>query len=55
MSNDATTVQVRYLRRILGEAPRNEDGQIVIDSETEGDMKDSLARMEEFLTGRPRN
>lgn len=48
-------LQVRYMRRVLGEAPRNEDGQIVIDDETEADLKDSLNRMEEILTGRPRN
>jgi len=55
MNNDAITAQVRYLKRVLGEAPRNKDGQIVIDAEDERDIRDSLACMEESLTGRPRN
>lgn len=53
MNLDPVTEQVRYIRRILGEAERNKDGQIVLDAETETDFIDSLGRMEESLTGRP--
>lgn len=59
MNNDSLIRQVRYLKRVLGEAPRNIDSQIVIDAETEADVKDSLNRMEETLTNQlhdqPRN
>lgn len=51
--NDQVVEQVRYLRRLLNEAPRNNDEQIVIGPETESDMKDSLNRAEESVTGRP--
>ncbi len=53
MISDAATTQVRYMQRVLGEAPRDKDGQIVLDAETETDFIDSLGRMEEILTGRP--
>lgn len=59
MNNDSLIRQVRYLKRVLGEAPRNIDSQIVIDAETEADVRDSLNRMEETLTNQlhdqPRN
>lgn len=55
MSLDAMTAQVRYLKRLLGEADRDEDGRIILDAETEADARDSLARLEELMTGRPRN
>lgn len=59
MNNDSLIRQVRYLKRVLGEAPRNIDSQIVIGAETEADVKDSLNRMEETLTNQlhdqPRN
>ena len=51
--NDQVVAQVRYLRALVESAPRNEDGQIVIGPETESDMKDSLNRAEEAMTGRP--
>lgn len=59
MNNDSLIRQVRYLKRVLGEAPRNIDSQIIIDAETEADVRDSLNRMEETLTNQlhdqPRN
>ena len=55
MSLDAMTAQVRYLKRLLGEVPRNEDGHLVLDATAEEEAKDSLAIIEECLTGRPRN
>lgn len=51
--NDQVVAQVRYLRRLVNEAPRNDDGLLVIGPETESDMKDSLNRAEESLTGKP--
>ena len=55
MNYDTVVRQIRYLRRLFGEAERNDDGFIVIDAENEKDIGDSLGRMEETLTGRPRN
>ena len=55
MNNDHVITQLRYLERVLAEAPRNEDGYIVIGGETETDMKDSIGRSLEALTGKPRN
>lgn len=55
MNNDHVIKQLRYLERLLGEAPRNEDGYIVLGGETETDMKDSLGQALESLTGKPRN
>ena len=55
MNLDPVTQQVRCMQRVLGEAPRDKDDQIVLDAETETDFIDSLSQMEEILTGRPRN
>ncbi len=55
MNHDEVVAQLRYLERVLAEAPRNEDGFIVIGGETEADMQDSLGRALESLTGKPRN
>ena len=51
--NEQVVAQIRYLRRLVDEAPRNDDDQKVIGPETESDMKDSLNRAEEALTGKP--
>ena len=55
MNFDEVVRQIRYLRRLLGEVERNDDGFIVIDAANEQDVRDSLNRMEETLTGRPSN
>ena len=55
MNNDLIVIQLRYLERVLEEAPRNEDGYIVIGGGTETDMKDSIGRALEGLTGKPSN
>lgn len=55
MNFDTVVQQIRYLRRLLGEAERNEDGFIVLGAGNETDFRDSLNRMEETLTGRPSN
>jgi hypothetical protein len=55
MINDQVVTQLRYLERLLAESPRNDDGFIVIGAGTETDMKDSIGRAKEALTGKPRN
>lgn len=55
MNFDEVVRQIRYLRRLLGEADRNEDGFIVLDADNEADIRESLGHMEETLTGRPSN
>ncbi len=50
--NDQVVADVRYLRRLMDEAPRNKDGHIVLGPETESDMRDSIDRAEEAVTGR---
>ena len=56
MNNDAVVRQLRHIKQILDQSPRDEDeNNIVLDGEAEADMRDSVGRALEALTGKPRN